>query len=135
MKNNNRPLLDGISLLCLAAAAVVLLLCRGQSDFTGDRIKNPDAYLLDIKEMNGTDQHTLELREGDVLQVRFETARGALSMEIQSPDGTVLYQGNGKETTDFTVNVPENGLYTVTVEARRASGTVHVWRARMRNPS
>ena len=135
MKKNNRPLLDGISLLCLAAAAVVLLLCRGQSDFTGDRIKNPDAYLLDIKEMNGTDQHTLELREGDVLQVRFETARGALSMEIQSPDGTVLYQGNGKETTDFTVNVPENGLYTVTVEARRASGTIHIRRAGMRNPS
>ena len=135
MKKNNRPLLDGISLLCLAAATVVLLLCRGQSDFTGDQIKNPDAYLLDIEEMNGTDQHTLELREGDVLQVRFETARGALSMEIQSPDGTVLYQGNGKETTDFTVNVPENGLYTVTVEARRASGTVHVRRAGMRNPS
>ena len=135
MKNNNRPLLDGISLLCLAAAAVVLLLCRGQSDFTGDRIKNPDAYLLDIEEMNGTDQHTLELRKGDVLQVRFRTARGALSMEIQSPDGTVLYQGNGKETTDFTVNVPENGLYTVTVEARRASGTIHIRRAGMRNPS
>lgn len=134
--NNNRPLLDGISLLCLAAAAVVLLLlCRGQSEFTGDRIKNPDAYLLDIEEMNGTDQHTLELQEGDVLQVRFETARGALSMEIQSPDGTVLYQGNGKETTDFTVNVPGNGLYTVTVEARRASGTVHIRRAGMRNPS
>ncbi|MDD6316156.1 MAG: hypothetical protein PUB63_04005 [Clostridia bacterium] len=135
MKKNNRPLLDGISLLCLAAAAVVLLLCRGQSDFTGDRIKNPDAYLLDIEEMNGTDQHTLELQEGDVLQVRFRTARGALSMEIQSPDGTVLYQGNGKETTDFTVNVPEKGLYTVTVEARRASGTVHIRRAGMRNPS
>lgn len=135
MKKNNRPLLDGISLLCLAAAAVVLLLCRGQSEFTGDRIKNPDAYLLDIEEMNGTDQHTLELQEGDVLQVRFETARGALSMEIQSPDGTVLYQGNGKETTDFTVNVPGNGLYTVTVEARRASGTVHIRRAGMRNPS
>ena len=135
MKKNNRPLLDGISLLCLAAAAVVLLLCRGQSDFTGDRIKNPDAYLLDIEEMNGTDQHTLELQEGDVLQVQFRTARGALSMEIQNPDGTVLYQGNGKETTDFTVNVPENGLYTVTVEARRASGTVHIRRAGMRNPS
>lgn len=129
MKKNNRPLPDGISLLCLAAAAVVLLLCRGQSEFTGSRIKNPDAYLLDIEEMNGTDQHTLELRKGDVLQVRFETAGGALSMEIRGPDGTVLYQGNGKEPTDFTVNVPENGLYTVTVEARRANGTIHIRRA------
>ena len=52
MKKNSRPLLDGISLLCLAAAAVVLLLCRGQSEFTGDRIKNPDAYLLDIQRID-----------------------------------------------------------------------------------
>ena len=78
--------------------------------------------------MNGTDQHTLELRKGDVLQVRFETAGGALSMEIRGPDGTVLYQGNGKEPTDFTVNVPENGPYTVTVEARRANGAIHIRR-------
>ena len=47
-------------------------------------------------------------------------------MEIKAPDGTSVYQGNVKEATDFTVNIPESGVYTVIVEARRAQGTIHV---------
>ena len=47
-------------------------------------------------------------------------------MEIKAPNGTAVYQGNGKETTDFTVNIPEDGVYTVVVEARRAKGTIHI---------
>ena len=94
--------------------------------FTGSRVKNPDAYLLDIDRMNGTDIHTLELHEGDALQIHFEAAKGSLYMEMKAPDGTTIYRGNGKETTDFTVNIPENGVYTVVVEARHAKGTIHV---------
>ena len=47
-------------------------------------------------------------------------------MEIKAPDGTAIYRGNGKETTDFTINIRESGVYTVVVEARRAQGTIHV---------
>ena len=47
-------------------------------------------------------------------------------MVIKAPDGTTLYCGNGKETTDFTVNIPETGVYTVVVEARHAKGTIHI---------
>ena len=91
-----------------------------QESFSGSRVKNPDAYLLDIQRMNGTDLHTLELHEGDVLQIQFETEKGSLYMEIKAPDGTSLYRGNGKETTFFTVNIRESGVYTIVVEARRA---------------
>ena len=76
--------------------------------------------------MNGTDLHTLELSRGDVLQIQFETEKGNLYMEIKAPDGTAVYRGNGKETTDFTVNIRESGVYTVVVEARHAKGTIHV---------
>ena len=76
--------------------------------------------------MNGTDLHTLELREGDVLQIQFETEKGDLYMEIKAPDGMSLYRGNGKETTDFTVNISQSGVYTIVVEARRAKGTIHI---------
>ena len=76
--------------------------------------------------MNGTDLHTLELREGDVLQIQFEAEKGELYMEIKAPDGTAVYRGNGKETTDFTLNIRESGIYTVVVEARRAKGTIHI---------
>ena len=97
-----------------------------QESFSGSRVKNPDAYLLDIQRMNGTDLHTLELHEGDVLQIQFETEKGELTMEIKAPDGTAIYRGNGKETTDFTVNIRESGFYAVLVEARHVKGTIHI---------
>lgn len=115
-----------VLLLLFLAGGAVFLFCYNQEGFTGSRVKNPDAYLLDIEKMNGTDLHTLELREGDVLQIRFETVKGALYMEIKAPDGTAIYRGNGKETTDFTVNIPESGVYTVVVQARHAKGSLHV---------
>lgn len=58
---------------------------------------------------NYQDLHTLDLQTGDVLQIQFETVKGALYMEIKAPDGTTIYRGNGKETKDFTVNIIERG--------------------------
>ena len=47
-------------------------------------------------------------------------------MEFKAPDGTAIYRRNGKKTTDFTVNIPEGGVYTVLVEARHAKGSIHI---------
>lgn len=110
----------------LLAGAVLLAAYTNQEGFTGSRVKNPDAYRLDIQRMNGTDLHTLELQKDDVLHIRFETVKGSLYMEIKTPHGTTLYRGNGKEITDFTVNIPESGVYAVVVEARRAKGTIDI---------
>ena len=114
-----------LPLLVLAGIAV-LPFCSNQGSFSGSRVKNPDAYLLDIEKMNGTDLHTLELCEGDVLQIQFEIEKGDLYMEIKAPDGTAVYRGIGKETTAFTVNIRESGVYTVVVEPRRAKGTIRI---------
>ena len=118
-------ILIALSLLLIVGASVFLF-CFNQKRFIGSRVKNPDAYFLDIQKMNGTDLHTLELCEGDVLQIQFETEKGSLYMEIKAPDGTSLYRGNGKETTEFTVNIRKSGVYTIVVEARHAKGTIHV---------
>ena len=112
--------------LLLLAGVGVFLFCCNQEGFTGSRIKNPDAYLLDIQRMDGTDLHTLELHEGDVLQIEFETKKGSLYMEIKAPDGTTIYRGNGKGVTEFTVTIPEDGVYPVVVAARHAKGTIEM---------
>ena len=125
MTKRNKSVFIALLLLILTGAAIFLF-CYNLEGFTGSRVKNPDAYLLDIEKMNGTDLHTLELSRGDVLQIQFETEKGNLYMEIKAPDGTAVYRGNGKETTDFTVNIRESGVYTVVVEARHAKGTIHV---------
>ncbi len=125
MTKRNKSVFIVLLLLILTGAAIFLFCCN-QAGFTGSRVKNPVEYLLDIEKMNGTDLHTLELREGDVLQIQFEAEKGELYMEIKAPDGTAVYRGNGKETTDFTLNIRESGIYTVVVEARRAKGTIHI---------
>lgn len=118
-------ILIALSLLLIVGASVFLF-CFNQKRFIGSRVKNPDAYFLDIEKMNGTDLHILELRKDDVLQIQFETEKGSLYMEIKAPDGTYIYSGNGKETKDFTVTIPESGIYTVIVEARHAKGIIHI---------
>ena len=115
----------GLSLLLIIGAAVFFS-SYNQETFNGGRVKNPDAYLLDIQSMNGTDVHTLELQAGAVLHIQFETENGSLYMEIKAPDGTSVYRGNGKEATDFTINIQESGVYTIVVEARRAKGIIHI---------
>lgn len=95
--------------------------------FTGDRIKNPDSYLLEIEKINGEDQHTLELEKGDVLVVYCSVDRGSLNVEIAGPDGQIVYVGNEKNNVDeFKVNVLESGKYTIDVEAHHAKGRISV---------
>ena len=125
MTKRNKVVFIALLLLLLAGIAAFLF-CYNQEGFTGSRVKNPDAYLLDIEKMNGTDLHTMELSQGDGLQIQFETEKGSMYMEIKEPDGTAVYRGNGKETTDFTVNIRKSGVYTVVVEARHAKGIIHV---------
>lgn len=119
--------LTALLLPVLAGIALFLAGCN-QEAFSGSRVKNPDSYLLDIGHMNGTDLHALELCRGDALQIHFETVQGSMYMVIKAPDGTAIYQGNGKELTDFTVNIPQSGVYTIVVEARHAQGTVRIYR-------
>ena len=89
-------------------------------------MKESDAYIMDAQYMNGSDRHTMTLNAGDVLVTRFETEKGTLHLEIQAPDGSVLYSGNGQNATDFTVNITESGSYAMTVKARSAAGSIHI---------
>ena len=118
-------------LFCIAAVLLFVIFLHGirsnHDDSQGWRLlKTQDSYTLDSQQMNGADSHTLNLTDGDVLQVTFETEKGSLHMEITAPDGTILYAGNGEETTEFEINLSQTGAYTVTVEARHAKGSIHI---------
>ena len=58
--------------------------------------------------------------------VIFRTEKGSLDMEVKAPDGTPLYRGNGRESTDLALNIPQSGLYKIAVEGRHAKGSVRV---------
>ena len=111
--------------LCILGLAVSLTAC-GRDCFVGSRTAETGSYRLDIDRMTGTDRFTMELRAGDTLAVQFETAKGSIYMEIKEPDESSLYAGNGKGVSEFTVNIPESGTYSIYVEAHHAKGTVYI---------
>ena len=116
----------GVLAALLLVAGAAFLIFRNPSHFPDSVTKEPAAYILDAQYMNGTDGHTMTLNAGDVLAIRFETEKGALHLEIQAPDGSVLYSGDGQNATDFTVNIAESGSYAVIVKARSATSFIHI---------
>ena len=116
-----------ILLLMILGTGLVLMAC-GAKNPADSRTAGSDSYGLNVESMTGTDSCLMELQEGEMLAVHFETVRGSMCMEIQAPDGSPLYQGNGKGVTEFTVNIPESGTYSIFVEAHRAKGIIQVQR-------
>ena len=114
-----------VIVITVCALLLSLAGCTSSSAFDGSSAKNADSYHLDVKTMNGTDTHTLELKQGDTLKILFETVKGSLEMKITSPDGTSLYQGDGT-VTEFTVEAPVDGPYEIVVVGQKAKGSIHI---------
>ena len=114
-----------VIVITVCALLLSLAGCASSSAFDGSSAKNADSYHLDVKTMNGTDTHTLELKQGDTLKILFETVKGSLEMKITSPDGTSLYQGDGT-VTEFTVEAPVDGPYAIVVVGQKAKGSIYI---------
>ena len=97
-----------------------------QKTFVGERIKNPDSYLLDIKKMNGSDNHSMDLKKGTSLKISFETYKGSLNLKIVNQKNEIVYEGNGKVATNFTIDLPNDDSYTFFVEAKWAKGYINI---------
>lgn len=114
--------------VCILAAvcAAVFLIFTNRDGFTGNRVKNPNEYLLEIEEMNGSDSHSMEFSAKTVLWVEFKAESGFLKMSITAPDGTEIYSGDGSTASNFAVTLPEDEEYTVFVKAKHAKGKIHI---------
>lgn len=73
-----------ILLLMVLGTELVLMACASKS-LADSRTAGSDSYGLNVKSMTGTDSYQMELQEGEVLAVHFETVRGSMCMEIQAP--------------------------------------------------
>lgn len=122
---NKKRLLPALTLL-LAVGATLFLLLPERESFVGERRAEPDAYLLEIRQMTGTDRHPMSLQTGETLHIRFTCTSGSLRLDITAPDGTAVYSGNGQTATRFTVTAADSGAYTLVVTARRAAGTIQI---------
>ena len=111
--------------LCILGLAISLTAC-GRDCFVGSRTAEAGSYRLDIDRMTGTDSLTMELAAGDTLNIHFTVTKGSMGMKIKDPGGDTLYAGNSETVSDFTVNIPQSGVYSTILEAYHAKGTVYI---------
>ena len=69
-------------IILVICVLVTLTGCASATTFDGSRVKNEDSYQLDIKTMNCTDTHTLELEQGDTTTV-YKLADGTYMDRIE----------------------------------------------------
>lgn len=117
------------ALIFAAAAAVIMLALTLPRIFglTGSRFtKNvdEDSFTMTFYPLNGSQTETFALNAGDAVEVVFERTSGTLSALIGQPGKEPVYQGNDMASGSFSVIVPDDGAYEITVTGRRAEGSV-----------
>lgn len=121
-----RKIIIALAVLLMAALAVGItaFVYSTQEIFNGERIKNPDSYILVFDRMNQSDSHTLSLKEGEGLCVEFAIEKGRVDLVVENSHGSVIYRGNKIDSGIFDLIIPADGDYTILVNAKNAKGFI-----------
>lgn len=118
MKSCKRLFLIPILLLILLLGG-----CSQSSRYTSN-VDN-DSFSLTFYPLNGTRAESFALNTGDLIEVSAAKESGQLGIIIARTGEKPVYQSDALKVSacDFTVEVPEDGTYTITVTGRKAYGS------------
>lgn len=114
-----------LSLIVLGITSFILW--DNQKVFVGNIEKDSDAYILEFEKMNQTESHTLNLSKDDVLSVEYQIDQGQVDLTIGMEKEKAIYTGNEIDSGKFSVVVPEDGEYIISVKAKNAKGTIKIY--------
>lgn len=112
--------------LCIIAAVCMLGACTSSKSATFNGSKTGDENHFDISFdiLNTTYTHDFEMKQGENILVHVEKESGEIKVVIQEGQEEPIYEGNGNVTSDFSVAIPKDGTYTVSVTGKEAKGQV-----------
>ena len=83
-----------------------------------------DLFSIGMESMNESRSESFHLEEGMSVAVYVIHLDGELDIYITDSNGTVVYEGHNPEIGSFLVNITEDDRYTMTVEGKRAKGSI-----------
>ena len=83
-----------------------------------------DLFSIGMESMNESRSESFRLEEGMSVAVYVIHLDGELDIYITDSNGTVVYEGHNPEIGSFLVNITEDDRYTMTVEGKRAKGSI-----------
>ena len=112
-------------MICLAALLIMLLSgCGGQTVFDGSRTADRNGFRMDYSVLSREETADLELSEGDLLRVVLEHSSGSVDIIIGIEGQEAVYRGTEQQNAEFTLTIPETGVYHISVTGLRAFGRV-----------
>ncbi len=92
--------------------------------YKGVRKAEESRFYLNYSMFTGTDSHTLELKQGDVLKADLVAADGTLKVVVQKEGSAPVFEQEEVSTGYEEITIPEDGAYQITVTGKRAMGSV-----------
>lgn len=109
-------------ILCALALCQLLCACAGEGSCT---VSQTDGALsLAFDGFTGTRSAALTLCAGDTLDVCIERQSGRIDLALDGESR--VYAGNDAQSGAFTLVIPADGDYTLTLSGKHAGGSVTV---------
>lgn len=110
----------------LISLGLCLLAACGNADsiFNGSKVGNEDEFILQYTVLNTTYTHSFDMQEGDAIRCSITSEKGELDICITDENGESIYTGNEAAPATFDVKVENEGIYTISVTGKKASGNV-----------
>ena len=112
--------------VCIAAALVMLLsACEMNVNVGVTTMRSDDKWTMTYALFNSSKEENFYTESGDVFVIKTENSEGKIYLTIKMKNSDPVYEGN-IESGEFTVNITENGRYTVRVEGEKAKGKFEI---------
>lgn len=122
---NKKQLKKIIIMICIVI--VVLYLVYGMIfKFIGKEDIQEYSYTINAKRLDTTKSVQMDLKENDILDIEVLKHKGILYFDILSEDGENVYQGTGITSSVFSVRIPKNSKYTITLKGKRAKAYLKI---------
>ena len=125
MKRSTRILAicgEALLLICLLWVVVLKLWPDTESRCTVKM--EDDLFSIGMESMNESRSESFYLEEGMSVAIYVVHLDGELDISITDSKGTIVYEGHNPEMGSFQVNITEDDRYTMTVEGKRAKGSI-----------
>ena len=83
-----------------------------------------DLFSIGMESMNEGRSESFQLEKGGLVAVYVVHLDGELNIYITDSSGIAVYEGHNPEIGSFMVNITEDDRYTMTVEEKRAKGSI-----------
>ena len=113
---------EALLLICLLWVVVLKLWPDIESRCTVN--VEDDLFSMGMESMNESRSESFYLEEGMSVAIYVVHLDGELDIYITDSKGTVVYEGHNPEIGSFLVNITEDDRYTMTVEGKRAKGSI-----------